>query len=225
MTAISLSACAQFPPPILHTFWTTNNPPSNPITNNVNSDTVTARSLGSTGNATFQTSVAGAPVTINDLTGTNNLMNVINLVNNRRMLVSSNADISIGAGIYSGDGSGLTNLPFVQPTITQTNFVSGFNYANPGTHTLQLLVSVALSATAVSGAAEMSIYVDPAGGTAWGITNRVASGTTGSVPSDSYIYQLTGFVPGGASYVVTNTSRGAGNAATVDPGNSFLIRY
>lgn len=123
------------------------------------------------------------------------------------------------------DGGTLTNISFVAPTITQTNFVSGLPYTNFGTHTLQIFPSVVMNANNVSGAAEMSIYVDPAGGTAWGRTNRITTGTTATIPSDQFVYQFTAFVPPGASYVITNTSRGTGNTATIDIGTSFLIRY
>jgi len=121
LAIVLLAGCAtaQFPPPYVHNYWTTqaqaqvNSPIMNAakqMTNNVKADTGLFRSLASFDNFTcYGTNVPA--FTVDELTGTNRLALFLNTVNNRSVTISSNADISIGAGIYSGDGSGLTNLP------------------------------------------------------------------------------------------------------------------
>ena len=102
------------------------------------------------------------------------------------------------------------------PTITQTNFVSGFIYTNTSGRPQMVLAGVALTVAAISGAAEMSFYVDPVGALNFTRTNRITLGTVVGTVVDTYVFQLTGIVPASGSYVITNTSRGAGNSGQMD---------
>jgi hypothetical protein len=239
LVAVTLSAGAA-------TFYqfgrlTTNAEPfqANPIFNTMTAsnaataDSMVARSISSTNNMTASSTGGGVtPFTINLFSpGTNRLATIINTVNGRSVVINSNADISIGAGIYSGDGSGLTNLPssgsYAGPTLTTTNLISGRPYTNSTGRPQMVIQGVVLTTAIVSGAAEMSFYMDVTGGISWTSTNRVTDGTTALTQSDQNVRQLTGFVPIGASYVITNTSRGGGNSASLDLNQTtgLLITY
>lgn len=113
------------------------------------------------------------------------------------------------------------------PTITPTNFISGFVYTNTSGRPQMAISGVALTVASVAGAAEMSFYVDPAGALNFTRTNRLTEGTIIGTLVDTYIRQLIGVIPASGSYVITNTSRGAGNSASMD--NNFttgiLVTY
>lgn len=115
---------------------------------------------------------------------------------------------------------------FGAPTITYTNFISGLRYVN-GSRPISINAQVSLTAAQVNGASEMSVFVDATGGTTWSKTNLVTIGTTVTTIADGYIFQLSTFVPANASYILTNTSRGAGNTATTISSlqSPYLITY
>jgi hypothetical protein len=116
---------------------------------------------------------------------------------------------------------------YAGPTLTPTNLISGRPYTNSTGRPQMVIQGVVLNTAIANGAAEMSFYVDVNGGVSWGVTNRVTDGTTALTQSDQNIRQITGFVPVGASYVITNTSRAAGNSAQIDVNQTtgLLITY
>jgi hypothetical protein len=109
---------------------------------------------------------------VDDFTGTNIIAEFVNAVNGRSVIISSNADITIGAGIYSGDGSGLTNLPSGGGgTGISTNGGSGhnnnltniFTVDQTNQNSLTLLDPNGLNGIRITNAAGAIYFTTPAG--------------------------------------------------------------
>ncbi len=132
-------------------------------------------------------------------------------------------------GVFSGDGSRLTNLTAsaAAPTITYTNFISGRPYTNATGRPQFASSPVRLATANVNGNALVALVVDTAGGVNFNVLlpTSIVGQTTVTTTSNIFFYgTLTGFIPIGSSYVITNLCTGTGNALVV-LGTNSLIQY
>jgi hypothetical protein len=94
--------------------------------------------------------------------------------------------------------------------IISTNYISGQFYTNNYPNNISILANVSLNKAAVSGNATMALWIV-------GIsTNATGDNTTALTVADSSDFrQLAGYIPGGCSFVFTNTSTGSGNSSAL----------
>lgn len=119
--------------------------------------------------------------------------------------------------VYTGNGSGLTNIP---PTglrafqLVQTNFVSGLVYTNFYGVPVHVSANAVLTTTGVAGDATLQLRVTGNNG----VTNQFGVQTTGASLGLTNISYLAALVDTNGTYTFTNTSTGSGDSATVSGG-------